>query len=212
MNTGVVSHTLQLGTPLEQARGVVILLHGRGSSGEDIAGLGDVLAADGLAFLAPTAPGGAWYPQRFLVALAQNEPWLSRALRQVDELVRAAHAAGVPYEHIGLVGFSQGACLALEYAARNPRQYGLVGGLSGALIGPLDTPRSPADLNHTPVLLGCAEDDAHIPLPFVEHSAATLTAFGAKVTKRIFPGSGHTVYPEEVQWLRRELAAWSCQS
>jgi phospholipase/carboxylesterase len=202
------AHTLHFGAPLKNAPGAVILLHGRGSSADQIASLANAFKNNALAFLAPNANGGAWYPQRFFVPLAHNEPWLTSALGVVDKLVGDMHAAGIPYGRIGLAGFSQGACLSLEYAARQPRRYGFVAALSGALIGPLDTSRKPADFMQTPTLVACAENDAHIPLEFVEKSAATLSSFNAAVTKQIFRGSAHTVFPEEVAWLREQVAAW----
>jgi phospholipase/carboxylesterase len=205
-----IEDTLRLGAPLAQARGAVILLHGRGSSADDIAGLARSLkgAPAPLAFLAPNATDNTWYPQRFFVPLAHNEPWLSSALGVIDDLVNEVHAAGIPFERIGIAGFSQGACLTLEYAARHPRRYGFIAGLSGGLIGPLDTARPPTDLKKTPVLVACAESDAHIPLEFVEKSAFTLGTFNADVTKQIFRGSAHTVFPDEVAWLRQQVATW----
>ena len=202
--------TLRLGAPIASAAGAVILLHGRGSSANDIAGLARALK-DGppLAFLAPNATGNTWYPERFLVPTSRNEPWLSSALAVIDELVAETRAAGLRPERIALAGFSQGACLALEYAIRHPQRYGFVAGLSGALIGPIDTTRVNVDMQRTPVLVACAESDAHIPLEFVEQSAATLAANGADVTKQIFRGSAHTVFPEEVAWLRERVNAWT---
>jgi phospholipase/carboxylesterase len=199
--------TIRFGQPLSQARAAIILIHGRGASAQDIAGLAEALPGAGVAFLAPEAQGGAWYPQRFLAPLSLNEPWLSSALSVIAELASEANGAGVPAERIGLIGFSQGACLALEFAARNPRRYGFVAALSGALIGPLDTVRPPSDLRGTPVLLGCAEADAHIPVEYVEKSAQTLTGLGAKVTKQIYRGGAHTVFPEEMEWLTPHAAA-----
>lgn len=202
--------TLRFGAPLEQARGAVILVHGRGSSAEDIAGLAKIWARmDGLAFLAPQAEGGSWYPQRFLAPLEVNEPWLTNALGRVASLVEEVEAAGVPTERVGLVGFSQGACLVLEHAWRARRRYGLVAGLSGALIGPAETARevTGAGLAGTPILLGCAERDGHIPIDYVERSAAALASSGAEVTKQIFPGAAHTVFAEEAEWLRARGAA-----
>ncbi|MFA6285883.1 MAG: dienelactone hydrolase family protein [Opitutaceae bacterium] len=196
------THTLRFGAPLAKARGVVILVHGRGSSAEDISGLADIFDAVDLAYLAPEATNNTWYPNRFLVPPANNEPWLSSALAVIDTLVAEALAAGIPSERIALAGFSQGACLVLEYAARHPRRYAFVAALSGALIGPTDIARDCVDLLQTPVLIGCAERDAHIPLEHVEHSAAALGAFNASVTKQIFPGSAHTVFPAEVDWLK----------
>lgn len=197
------ANTVRLGPALNQARGVVILIHGRGSSAEDIIRLAGLFDREDLAYVAPQAAGHTWYPQRFLAPIAQNEPHLTRALATVDTLVREALAAGVPAERIALVGFSQGACLALEYAARNPRRHAFVAALSGALIGPTDTPRDCGDLGRTPVLIGCAEHDAHIPLEHVEHSAAALSALNADVTKLVFPGSAHTVFPQEIDWMQK---------
>jgi phospholipase/carboxylesterase len=195
--------TARFGSPLSQARGAVILVHGRGSSPHDIAGLADVIPGAGLAFLAPAATGGTWYPQRFLAPLERNEPWLSSALNVIDRLVAEVLAAGIAAERIGLAGFSQGACLVLEYASRHPRRYGFVAGLSGALIGPPDTPRPASDLQRTPVLLGCAELDAHIPVDYVERSAEILSRLNADVTKQIFPGAAHAVFPAETEWLNQ---------
>ncbi len=193
--------TARFGSPLSQALSAVILVHGRGSSPHDIAGLADVIPGASLAFLAPAATGGTWYPQRFLAPLERNEPWLSSALDVIDQLVTEVLAAGIASEKIGLAGFSQGACLVLEYASRHPRRYGFVAGLSGALIGPPDTPRPAGDLHRTPVLLGCAERDAHIPLDYVERSAEILSRLNADVTKQIFPGAAHAVFPAEAEWL-----------
>jgi phospholipase/carboxylesterase len=201
------THALRFGAPLTKANGVVILVHGRGSSADDIAGLAKAFGSAQLAYVAPEAANNSWYPHRFLVPPAQNEPWLSSALSVIDTLVAEAHTAGIPYERIGLVGFSQGACLALEYSARHPRRYAFVAGLSGALIGPTAAPRDAVDLRRTPVLIACAEADAHIPLEHVEHSAAALAAFNADVTKRVFPGSAHTVFPEEVTWLQKQATS-----
>jgi phospholipase/carboxylesterase len=199
--------TARFGQPLSQARGAVILVHGRGSSPHDIAGLADVIPGAGLAFLAPAATGGTWYPQRFLAPLERNEPWLSSALSVVDQLVTEVLAAGIAAEQIGLAGFSQGACLVLEYASRHPRRYGFVAGLSGALIGPPETPRPPGDLLRTPVLLACAELDAHIPIDYVERSAEIFSRYNADVTKHIFPGAAHAIFPAETEWLKR-ISNW----
>lgn len=199
-----IADTLRLGEPLSHADGAVILLHGRGSSADDIARLVDVFSEHRLTFLAPSARQGSWYPQRFLTPLAQNEPWLSSALSVVDHLALEVQAAGIPLNRMAVVGFSQGGCLALEYAARHPRRYGFIGGLSAALIGPLATPRALVNLDGTPVLLGCAEQDPHIPLPHVEESAMVLSRFGAVVTKHIFPGTAHTVFSEEITWLEEQ--------
>ena len=203
------ARTLRLGKQPAEAKAALILLHGRGAGADDIAGLAEYLPARDLAILAPAATQNTWYPQRFFVPLAENEPWLSSALDLVESHVAELHSAGIPYEKIGIAGFSQGGCLALEYASRHPRRYGLVAGLSSALIGPPGLSRQPADLSGVPVLVACATQDAHIPLPLVEESIGTLRGFGAEVTRQIFPGYDHTVFPEELEWLSARMAAWT---
>jgi phospholipase/carboxylesterase len=198
--------TLRFGTPLEKATGALILIHGRGGSPDDIAGIAEHLPSRGLAFLAPAAEGGTWYPQRFMMPLASNEPWLSSALGVLATLAGVARSAGIGPECLGFIGFSQGACLALEFVARSPRRYRFVAGLSGALIGPAETPRLTGDLGGTPILLGCAERDPHIPIDFVERSATALAGMNADLTKQVFPGAAHTLFPEEIAWIRLELA------
>lgn len=203
--------TIQLlaaGTPLDRARGAVVLIHGRGASAESILGLAGELQTDGLALLAPQAPGGSWYPHSFLMPLDQNEPHLSAALATVGATLDELAAAGIPAARTVLLGFSQGACLATEYAARNARRYGGVVALSGGLIGPDGTPRDyPGTLDGTPVFLGCSDSDFHIPLARVEESGAVLGALGGAVDQRIYPGMGHTVNRDELAAVQALLDA-----
>lgn len=201
-----VSNTLRLGPELKHAQGAVILLHGRGSSAKDITKLGDAIGATDAALLAPQARNHHWYPRRFLEPIALNEPWLTSALATIDALVNEALAVGIPTERIAIAGFSQGGCLSLEYAARNPRRYAFIASISGALMGPTDIARECGDLLRTPVLVGCAESDAHIPLENVEHSTVALDALNADVTKLIFPGAAHHVFPAEIEWLKKQMA------
>lgn len=208
MNLHDPSRTLRRGKPLAEAKGVLILIHGRGAPTEDIAGLANYLPVEDLAVLAPSAHQNTWYPNRFFVPLEENEPWLSSGLALIDSLVEEARAAGIPDDRIGIAGFSQGGCLALEYAVSHPRRYGFVAGMSSALIGPAGIHRKPADLLETPVLLACADHDPHIPLPFVEESAGILSRSNATFTKQIFRGYDHTVFPEEIEWLSARLKEW----
>lgn len=198
---------LTAGAAPEQARLAVIALHGRGGSAADILGLSRGSPAD-VHWVAPEAAGNTWYPQRFLAPLAANEPFLSSALRRLGEVVAGLREAGLGEERIAFVGFSQGACLSLEYVARNPRRYAFVGGLSGALIGPDDLvrPASVGTLSGTPILLGCSDEDFHIPAHRVERSAEELRALGADVSLRLYPGADHAVTLDELQWLRGKLA------
>jgi predicted esterase len=190
---------LLAGEELAQARGAVVLIHGRGASAEDILGLAGELDTAGLALVAPQAPGGAWYPQSFLQPLERNEPWLSAALGTVGTLVAQLGEAGIDPERIVLLGFSQGACLATEWVARNARRYGGLVAFSGGLIGPDGTPRDYAGaLDGTPVFLGCSDVDFHIPKECVTESAEVLSTLGAAVDMRLYPGMGHTVNEDEL--------------
>lgn len=216
-DTGPALHrgqpVLSGGAPLAEARGVAVLLHGRGATAEGILELGDALAVPGVAYLAPQAAGNEWYPYPFMEPIAANEPWLSSALATVDEVVARAGAAGHDASRVVLLGFSQGACLALEYAARHARRYGGLVGLSGGLIGPDDTPRDyPGSLDGTPVFLGCSDVDFHIPAARVRESADVLRRLGGDVTVRLYARMGHTVNRDELDAVRALLSRLTQQS
>jgi phospholipase/carboxylesterase len=197
--TTITSNVIRAGAPIGAARAAIILVHGRGATAESMLGLADAFAAPGLAYLAPQAPSGSWYPYSFMAPIDQNEPYLSTALGTLSNLVDDLDRQGMPSERVVLLGFSQGACLALEFAARNARRYGGVVGLSGGLIGPENTPRTYAgSLAGTPVFLGCSDVDSHIPLTRVHESADVLGTLGGDVTKKIYPGMGHTVIQNEI--------------
>jgi predicted esterase len=197
---------LQSGAPVEGARAALVALHGRGATAESILELSAYLPTPGVAWFAPQAAGGAWYPNRFMEPIASNEPWLTSALETVGDVLGRIEAAGLPAERTVLLGFSQGACLALEYAARNARRYGGVVGLSGGLIGPPGTTWPyPAGLDGTPVFLGCSDVDFHIPKERVDESAGVLRGLGGEVEERIYPGMGHTVNEDEIAWVRHLL-------
>lgn len=198
------SAVLYGGVAREQASHALILLHGRGASAEDILSLGSALASKlsvpGLALIAPQAARSTWYPYSFLAPRAQNEPWLSSALRLVASLVDDCLAGGVAAERIGVCGFSQGACLATEFAASNPRRYGALIAFTGGLIGP---PGS--DLGHSgsfagmPALFSSGDPDPHVPWQRVEESAAVLREMGARVEVMRYEGRPHTVLPSEIR-------------
>lgn len=187
------------GSPLNEAQAAMILLHGRGATAASILELAPYFAHPRLAFLAPQAAGQSWYPYSFLSPLAQNEPWLSSALQAVGELVAQVEAAGIPAGRIMLSGFSQGACLAAEFAARQPRRYGGLLLFSGGVIGPAGTPRNyPGSLAGTPVFIGCSDNDSHIPLSRVHETTDVLTRLGAQVNQQIYPQMGHTIIQAEI--------------
>ena len=204
--TTLTSEVIRAGAPLGAARAAMVLVHGRGASAEGMLGLADAFGANDIAYIAPQARSGAWYPQSFMAPIAQNEPYLSSALKTVSGVVADLERQGVPSERIVLLGFSQGACLALEFAARNARRFGGVVGLSGGLIGPEDTPRNYAgSLVGTPVFLGCSDVDFHIPLKRVNESADVLKRLGGDVTEIIYPGMGHTIVRDEVEHVKTIL-------
>ena len=187
------------GADVAAASAAMIMIHGRGASAEDILYLAHELDAPDVAFLAPQAANATWYPNRFIAPVAANEPWLSSALQVVDDLVGSLVAAGIAHDKIFLLGFSQGGCLATEYAARNPRRYAGVIGLSSGLIENGDQPRAyTGTLDGTPVLLGCSDVDFHIPLARVERTAQIFADLGAAVDTRIYPGMDHTVNQDEI--------------
>ena len=195
------------GAPLLRAKAAMILIHGRGATSESILELGQAFAQPDIAYLAPSAAGNVWYPYSFLAPIEQNEPWLSSALEVIAELVAALAEDGMPAERVVIGGFSQGACLASEFVARNARRYGGVIGFSGGVIGPPGAPRNhTGSLDGTPVFLGCSDIDAHIPLARVQETTAILRALGGDVTERIYRGMGHTVNDDEIAHARAILA------
>jgi phospholipase/carboxylesterase len=191
------------GRPLAEAAAAVVMVHGRGATAESILTLADEFGRPDLAYLALQAHGYAWYPYSFLAPFEQNEPGLSSGLATLGDLLERIGAAGVPPERTVFLGFSQGACLSLEFAARNARRYGGVVGLSGGLIGPPGTPRVySGTLAGTPVFLGCSDRDPHIPRQRVDETAQVLTGLGGEVTERIYPAMGHTVNEDEIEFVR----------
>ena len=190
---------LTAGESLASARAAMILVHGRGASAADILMLAGELPQPGFAYLAPEAANHAWYPNSFLAPLASNEPYLTSALAVIASLLEQANSAGIPAERTVIVGFSQGACLSLEFVARHARRYGGVIALSGGLIGPDGTPRDYAgSLAGTPVFLGCSDIDPHIPRERVLLSAEVLRALGGQVTAKLYPRMGHTINRDEL--------------
>ncbi|MEO8520075.1 MAG: dienelactone hydrolase family protein [Acidobacteriota bacterium] len=199
---------LRYGPRPSDARCAVVLVHGRGDSAEGILGLAKEVALDDVAWLAPQAAGSTWYPYSFLSPMEQNEPKLTSALAAVGAAVDRLASEGVSADRVVLMGFSQGACLSLEYAARQPRRYAAVIALSGGLIGPPGTPRDyPGTLGATPVFLGCSDIDAHIPVERVRESAEVFRRMGAQVDERIYPGMGHTVNADEIEAVRALFGA-----
>ena len=199
---------IETGHPLSQATGAIVLLHGRGSSAHEILALHRALDAPHAAFLAPEAFQNSWYPYSFLAPIQQNEPWLTSSLDKVRQTIDRALAAGIPADRVIVAGFSQGACLATEFVARNPTRYAGLLAFTGGLLGPLGVEFNyHGDLNGTPAFLGAGDPDTHVPWPRVEESASVLAALGANVNLKRYPGMPHTIGPDEIREARSLIAA-----
>ncbi len=197
---------LRRGPDPEDARLTAIMIHGRGASAEDILGLAMEFNTTDVAYLAPQAAGNTWYPYSFLVPMERNEPGLSSGLTRIGSLLEELDRAGIPSDRVVLAGFSQGACLSLEFAARHARRFAGVIGFSGGLIGPPGTARGYAGtLDGTPVFLGCSDIDPHIPLERVDETADVFRRLGAQVDRRIYPRMGHTINTDEIKAARAIL-------
>lgn len=206
------SAVLYGGVAVDQASHALVLLHGRGASAEDILLLGGAitskLTVPGLALIAPQAAGSSWYPYSFLAPREQNEPWLSSALRLVASLLEGCIGRGIAAERLGVCGFSQGACLATEFVASNPRRYGALIAFTGGLIGPPGSDlRHAGSLESTPALLSSGDPDPHVPWQRVEESASVLRGMGAKVEVMRHVGRPHTVLPAEIRAAQAMLQA-----
>ena len=191
------------GVPLETARAAMILVHGRGATAESILTLVPALDTGGFAFLAPQASGNTWYPNSFLAPISSNEPGITSGLRAIGDVLSTVNAAGIPAARTIVLGFSQGACLSLEFTARNATRYGGIACLSGGLIGPDGTPRDySGSYDGTPAFLGCSDIDGHIPAARVVESGAVLERMGAVPTIKLYPGMGHLVNDDEIEHVR----------
>lgn len=193
-------HTKQIiyaGKDLDDAAKALIMVHGRGADARDILALAQYLNVDEFALVAPQATNNTWYPYSFLAPRAQNEPWLSSALSLLKEIVADVQAKGIAHENIYFLGFSQGACLTLEFLARNPAAYGGIIAFTGGLIGDrLDT--YTGDLSGTPVFIGASDPDMHVPVERVHETADILTGLQAQVVKKIYKNMGHTIIEDEI--------------
>jgi phospholipase/carboxylesterase len=188
------------GVPLAQAKKALIMIHGRGASAQDIISLGSYLNVGDYALIAPQASGHTWYPYSFMAPVAQNEPGLSSAIEVINSIVDDILKAGIPASNIYFMGFSQGACLTLEYVTRHAQPYGGVVAFTGGLIGAeLNLANYNGDFNGTPVFIGSSDPDMHVPVTRVRESEQIMKKMGADITVKVYPGMGHTVSQDEVE-------------
>ena len=197
------------GASLDTARGAAIMVHGRGASPANILDLVPAIDRPDIAYLAPGAAGGTWYPQSFMAYRERNEPGISSGLSVIGALVDMLEARGFTPRQILLLGFSQGACLSSEFAVRHPRRYAGVMVLSGGLIGPPGTSWDDVagDFEGTPVFLGCSDVDPHIPADRVLESEAVFRRLGADVTRVLYRGMGHLVNDDEIARVQKSIDA-----
>lgn len=198
------------GKSVNTAKSAMIMIHGRGGTAENILTLAEEFKRQDLHYVAPQAPGNTWYPFSFLAPIAQNEPGITKGINTIKEITTDLVEKGISLDKIFILGFSQGACLALEFAARNANKFGGIIGLSGGLIGPDNTSRNYAgSFDDTPVFLGCSDKDPHIPLKRVHESKEVFEKMNAQVTERIYPGMPHTIIQDEIDFIRELITKYS---
>lgn len=204
-------HTKQVvtaGKPLSEADSAIIMIHGRGADASGILSMAAYLPVQEFAQLAPQATNHTWYPYSFMAPVEENEPWLSSAIQVLDEVVNDVVGAGIKKENLFFLGFSQGACLTLEYTARRAGRYGGVIAFTGGLIGEhIDTGNYSGDFDQTPIFIGSSDPDPHVPASRVLASAAILRSMNAAVTDKIYKGMGHTISEDEIEQVKKLMFA-----
>ncbi len=192
------------GKSLKEAKKALIMVNGRGADARDILGLASHLNVSGYALLAPEATNNTWYPYSFLAKPEQNEPWLSSALDLLKESVNEITSQGISPENIYFMEFSQGACLTLEYVARNAQKYGGVAAFTGGLIGDtLNEENYSGDFDGTPIFIGTGNPNPHVPIARVKESVAILEKMNAKVAIQVYEGRPHTITEDEIEEANR---------
>lgn len=187
------------GRKLSEAKKALVLIHGRGASAEGIIGLSEELNVPDYALLAPQATNYTWYPYSFLASPRQNEPWLSSAIALLDDVVSDVNKSGIDSSNIYFAGFSQGACLTLEFVTRNARAWGGIAAFTGGLIGDkIYFENYQGDFAGTPVFIGTSDPDAHIPVERVNATTKLLNSMNARVTEKVYPNMGHTITQAEI--------------
>lgn len=202
-NIEMYTHQKQIikaGTPLDKAKGALVMLHGRGGTAGNIISLAEEFGMTDMAIIAPQATNNSWYPYSFMAPVAENQPALDSALELIGAAVDEIIAGGIAAGDIYFAGFSQGACITLEYVARNAKRFGGVVAFTGGLIGEeIATANYGGNFNGTPVLITTGDPDPHVPVSRVEESAVILRNMGANVTVKIYKGRPHTITIDEIK-------------
>ncbi|MFB6200843.1 MAG: alpha/beta hydrolase [Halorhabdus sp.] len=196
------------GASIQSADAAVVLVHGRGATAQGILQMADAFPSHGVTYLAPQAAGNTWYPNPFTAPVESNEPGRTSGIEAIGDAVAEVTATDIPAKQIAVVGFSQGACLASEFVARNPRRYGGLAALSGGLIGEsIDPDDYEGDLDGMPVFVGCSDVDPHIPEKRVHETGDVFKRLNADVTKRLYEGMGHGINQDEREYVAGMIAA-----
>ena len=191
---------VRTGKLVAEAQKAMILVHGRGADAQDILSLASYFPVKEFALYAPEATGNTWYPYSFMAPVASNEPWLTSALQLMSQMVGEIEMAGIEKQHIYFLGFSQGACLTLEFVARNATRYGGVIAFTGGLIGEkINTENYKGDFEGMPLFIGTSDPDPHVPVTRVKDTTRQLTSMNAQVTEKVYPMMGHTITQEEIR-------------
>jgi phospholipase/carboxylesterase len=204
--TGHTKNIITGGVSLKEAEKVLIMLHGRGANAEDIMSISDYLNLQNTHIIAPEATNNAWYPYSFLAPRQQNEPWLSSALQVLKEILSNVMTAGLKSQQVFILGFSQGACLTLEFATGNAQPFGGVVAFTGGLIGDiLEEENYTGNFQNTKVFIGNSDKDPHVPMARSEESKKIMERLGAEVTLKIYPGMLHTINEDELNWVNQNI-------
>ncbi len=202
-----MSHILEIktaGVALDKAKKALIMIHGRGGSAEDILGLSQYLNVNDFALLAPQATNQTWYPYSFIAPVEENEPWLSSAIDTVGKTVQKVLDGGINFENIYFFGFSQGACLTLEFLARNAKQYGGAVAIIGGVIGEkINRSNYKGDFQQTPVFIATSNPDFHVPVERVYATENILKEMNADVTLKVYDNFGHSINQDEIDWANK---------
>ena len=201
-----MSEIKRKGLPLDKAKKAIVMIHGRGATAESILSLSSYLNLTDYAILAPQANGNSWYPFGFMASDKGNAQALSQSLDLLGETAELIKSAGIADEQVVWLGFSQGACLSLEFAARNARKWGGVVAFTGGLVGEsLDSGKYSGDFGQTPVFIGSSDRDFHVPAKRINESASLLRNMGADVTVKLYDDPDHTIRAEEINWVNQKI-------
>lgn len=187
------------GKPLNEAKMALIMLHGRGSTAENILSISEHFNVDEFALMAPQATNNTWYPQSFMAKEEENQPWLNSALETIHQTVERLNKNGIQSENIYFFGFSQGACLTLEYLARNAQKYAGAVAIIGGLIGEkIIRENYNGNFENTSIFIGTSNPDFHVPIERVYATENILKEMNAQIHLKVYDNFPHTIHQDQI--------------